>query len=90
VQVAGQDGGGWVTPPETAGTAAFEQDLRALRTLLGNLPGMAYRCHIDRQWIAEFLSDACRALTGYAPADLVHNARLSYADLIHPADREVV
>jgi PAS domain-containing protein len=36
----------------------------------------------------KFVSTGARALTGYAAEDLVGNARVSYAELIHPDDRE--
>lgn len=58
-----------------------------LSLLLGNLPGMAYRCQNDPQWTMEFVSPGCQGLTGYAADDLIANRRLSYADLIHPDDR---
>jgi len=38
----------------------------------------------------EFISDACTILTGYAPSDLVGNAKISYAEIIHPEDRSFV
>src|SRR5664280_2901216 len=60
---------------------------RSLSTLLGNLPGMAYRCENDPQWTIRFVSAGCEALTGYKPEALVGNAVLSYADLIVEEDR---
>jgi PAS domain S-box-containing protein len=74
---------------KTASLAAIESD-RKLRTLMNNLPGMAYRCRNDRDWTMEFLSEGCRELTGYSPQDLTGNAVLSFSDLIHPDDREMV
>jgi PAS domain S-box-containing protein len=59
---------------------------RVLSTLIGNLPGMAYRCAHDAQWTLEFASDGCEELTGYPPEALVGNAVLSFVDLLHPDD----
>jgi hypothetical protein len=60
---------------------------RMLRTLIGNLDGMVFRCRNDRHWTMEFVSDGCSQLTGYLPDDLVGNSRLSYSDVILEADR---
>lgn len=69
---------------------ALRENERVMATLMGNLPGMAYRCRNDAQWTMVFISDGCRKLTGYAPEDLLNNRRLSYADLIHVEDRAQV
>lgn len=63
---------------------------RQLATLMSNLPGMAYRCRIDRNWTMEFVSEGAKRVTGYAPDDLIENRRIAYGDLIHPGDRERV
>ena len=63
---------------------------RRLATLMRNLPGMAYRCENDRDWTMRFVSAGARALTGYAPEELVDNRRTSFGALIHPDDREKV
>jgi len=60
---------------------------RMLKTLLGNLDGMVYRCRDDDSWTMEFISDGCRRLTGYDPNDLLLNNRLSYESITHPDDR---
>ncbi len=71
-----------------------EEDLiesrRALATLLSNMPGMAYRCKNDKNWTIEFVSDGCFDLTGYRPEELTGGAKISYADLIHSDDRNLV
>ncbi len=69
---------------------ALQDSRQTLETLMRNLPGMAYRCQNDHDWTMEFLSDGCKALTGYDPADLLQSAVISFADLIHPDDREAV
>ena len=44
----------------------------------------------DRDWTMLFISQGCYELTGYKPESLLNNAVLSYNDLIHPEDREML
>ncbi len=60
---------------------------RVLDTLVNNLDGMAYRCLHDASWRMVFVSQGCLALTGYAPAELVQNAAITWEDITHPLDR---
>lgn len=69
---------------------ALRESQRALTTLMGNLPGMAYRCRNDRFWSMEFVSGGSHALTGYMPADLIENRKLAFGELIHPEDQDRV
>ncbi|MBK6347749.1 MAG: PocR ligand-binding domain-containing protein [Bacteroidales bacterium] len=55
---------------------------RRLETLMGNLPGMAYRCRNDKDWTMEFVSRGAFGLTGYYPEELINNRVLSFNDLI--------
>ncbi|MGC9356994.1 MAG: GAF domain-containing protein [Anaerolineae bacterium] len=75
---------------EKAAREALEEREETLRTLMGNLPGMVYRCRYDPNWSMEFVSVGCFDLTGYAPDDLLNNRRISYVDLIHPDDQKMV
>jgi PAS domain S-box-containing protein len=68
----------------------LQERTRARETLLGNLPGMAYRCANDPQWTMEFVSAGCVELTGYAADELIANRRVAYADLIAPEHRDAV
>ncbi len=68
----------------------LRESRRALATLMGNLPGIAYRCTNDPEWTMEFISQGCRELTGYDVDELQHNKLLSYARIIHPDDRQEV
>ena len=69
---------------------ALKENQRQLSTLMGNLPGMAYRCKMDKDWTMEFISNGCVQLTGYQPEDLINNNKHSYNDIIHPEFREYV
>ncbi|HKE94198.1 MAG TPA: diguanylate cyclase, partial [Povalibacter sp.] len=73
------------TPP--ADTVISVDMARMLRTLLGNLDGMIYRCRDDADWTMEFISEGCRRLTGYDAGDLLLNNRVSYESITHPEDR---
>ena len=76
-----------ITVRHTAEQALRESE-RKLTTLLGNLPGMAYRSKNEKKWTMEFVSDGCYALTGYTQSELVGKNSICWADLIHADDRE--
>lgn len=78
-----------ITDQRAAEKAMFESQ-RTLMTLMGNLPGMAYRCLNDMTWEMEFVSEGCYPLTGYHPQDFLHNRRITFASLIHVDDRDRV
>ena len=70
--------------------AALAESEQRLARLIGNLPGVAYRCRLNREWtMCVHLRGGSRA-DRVPPADLLANQRLSFADLIHPEDREYV
>jgi len=68
----------------------LQESLRALSTLISNLPGIAYRCQHDAQWTMDFISEGACELTGYTSAALALNQDVAYAELIHPDDRPQV
>jgi len=59
---------------------------RQLESLMGHLPGLAYRALADDHWTALFASKGIEDLTGY-PADEFTSGRLNYADVMLPEDR---
>lgn len=63
---------------------------RQLSTLIGNLPGMAFRCKNDADWTMEFASEGCFMITGYDASQIIANKDTSYAKLIHPEDKQYV
>ncbi|MCG8618184.1 MAG: transporter substrate-binding domain-containing protein, partial [Desulfobacterales bacterium] len=69
---------------------ALNQNRKKLTTLIGNLPGVAYRCVNDENWTMLYLSDGCYDLTGYHPSELVGSTRVSWSDLIVQEDRPLI
>ncbi len=61
---------------------------RMLKTLVGNIQGMVYRCRNDEQWTMDFVSDGCLPLTGYSAGDFTLSRSVSFEQVIHPQDRE--
>ncbi|MBN1884779.1 MAG: PAS domain S-box protein [Candidatus Krumholzibacteriota bacterium] len=69
---------------------ALVESERRLSTLIGNLPGIAYRCLNAPDWPMEYIGGALVELTGYDTAELVDEGGIGYGDLIHPDDRPMV
>jgi PAS domain S-box-containing protein len=67
---------------------SLAESRRTLATLMDNIPGMVYRCRNDEKWTMEFVSAGVLQITGYRPDQIVWNAEVSYAEIIHPDDRE--
>lgn len=63
---------------------------RMLVNLLGNLPGMAYRCRYKQRREIEFVSRGCYELTGYTPDEIFDPRSFKFEQLIHPSDRETL
>ncbi len=64
---------------------ASRETQRRLSMLMSNLPGAAYRCRIDENWTAEYVSDGVARLTGYKPAELLSH-RIHWPQIVHPDD----
>ena len=81
---------GAVTEALNSSFHELKESQRRLSTLMGNLPGMAYRCLNDKNWTMEFVSEGAKTLTGYSPAELTASKRISYGDIVYPDDRDLV
>jgi PAS domain S-box-containing protein len=73
-----------------AGLERLKESERAMKTLISNLPGVAFRCKPDKSWTMEFLSDGFTQLTGYNANDFINNKKAVYSDIIHPDDKRDV
>ena len=69
-------------------TAPAAETDRMLATLIGNLPGMVYRCRNERGWPMEYVSQGCEALTGYTAEELESGAVQWGEEILHPEDRD--
>ena len=67
---------------------ALRESEEKFRSLVGNIPGVSYRCRSDEHWTMEFISDEVKILTGYPASDFLQNAVRSWASIIHPEDKE--
>ncbi|MFB2640828.1 MHYT domain-containing protein [Shewanella bicestrii] len=73
----------------------MEQELKnneaKFRSLITNIPGIAYRCKSTEGWPMVFISDAVQNITGYPAEDfeLPHPKRF-FSDLYHPDDIETI
>lgn len=65
---------------------ALQESQRAMATLIGNLPGIVYRCANSPAWPMEFISKGCEEITGYTDADILSH-RPDWNDLILEEDR---
>ena len=70
--------------------AELGEERRKLQTLIGSLPGMAFRIRATDDWEVEYLSEGCLALTGWRPEDLTNNRTVRHQDVVHPDDQAMV
>ncbi|HEY3423005.1 MAG TPA: PAS domain S-box protein [Methanocellaceae archaeon] len=76
-----------ITDRKSAENALWENQ-RFLTILIGNLPGMVYRCYNNEDWTMDYVSEGSYALTGYRPKDLVASKSVTYNNIVHVDDRE--
>ena len=64
---------------------ALQSSEQRLRSQVGAIPGVSFRCRDDMNGSMLFISDAVKALTGWEPQDFVQG-RVSFAQLALPED----
>ncbi|RZG12057.1 PAS domain S-box protein [Pseudoalteromonas sp. CO342X] len=67
--------------------ALIEQETR-YRTLLNNMPGVAFRCRIDSEWTMSFVSPIVEQLTGYRAEEFI-SGQVHFASLIIEDDKSL-
>ena len=70
---------------------ALKDNEAKFRSLIGNIPGAAYRCLFNQSWDMLFLSDAVEGIAGYPASDfMLPTPSRSWQQIIHPEDRILV
>lgn len=74
--------------------AQYEAELKhseeRFQMMVANLPVVVFRCEINPPWYMNYISEAIIQVTGYLPEDFGRGGKVSYADIIHPEDIEMV
>lgn len=61
------------------------------RSLIANIPGIAYRCLNSENWPMVFISDAVEGITGYPASDYIGQApKRHFYEHVHPDDLEQI
>jgi PAS domain S-box-containing protein len=76
-----------ITEKKRAENALIESE-RRLRTLMNNLPGIAYRCKADESFTMEFASRGSKRLLGFEPEELLGMGPNAYQRIVLAEDRE--
>jgi PAS domain S-box-containing protein len=66
---------------------ALRENERLMNSVLGQLPGLAYRCLVDRNWSVLFAKGDFRPIGGIDAEDL-EAGRIYYGDILHPDDAD--
>ncbi|MGM8227172.1 MHYT domain-containing protein [Cellvibrio sp. ARAG 10.3] len=67
---------------------ALRESEEKFRSLVGNLPGISYRCLPDKDWTMLYISDAVERFTGYPAKAFMRPGGITFSDIVHPDDRE--
>ncbi len=66
---------------------ALRESERLMNSVLGQLPGLAYRCLVDKNWTVLYAAGQFRPIGGFDAEDLTAG-RIIYGDILHPDDAE--
>ena len=67
--------------------AALRKSEQQFRSLISNIPGISYRCSMERGWPMIYISDAVETLAGYPASDFLGDPpQRHFTDLVDKAD----
>ncbi len=69
---------------------ALRESRDHFQSLVDNIPGITYRCRLDRDWTMHYMSDSVEPLTGYHAVEFIQNAVRTFESVIHPEDTAFV
>lgn len=68
---------------------ALRESEQQYRSVIGNLPGIAFRRRHDTTWSIVFISDAVERLTGWSPDEFM-SGKKNLLELVHHDDQKMV
>ena len=69
---------------------ALKESEDQFRTLVDNIPGVSFRCLLDKDWTMVYISDAIKDLSGFPPEDFINNSVRTFDSVIFSDDRKKV
>ena len=72
------------------GDISLQENLHLYSSILGNVPGLIYRCKNDPNWTMEYVSQGCLNLTGYQPDEMIGNRTVSFGEIIVEEYRDLL
>ncbi len=61
-----------------------------LQSILNQTPIVVYECLKNKNWTMNFISEYIVKISGHESDAFINDSKMSYADIIHPEDREYV
>ncbi|MEA3465615.1 MAG: DUF3365 domain-containing protein, partial [Thermodesulfobacteriota bacterium] len=68
----------------------LSQERDQYQSLVSNIPGITYRCALEKDWSMLYMSSAVTQISGYPASDFINNAVRTYESVIHREDTEYV
>ncbi|MFA6170149.1 MAG: PAS domain-containing protein [Candidatus Margulisiibacteriota bacterium] len=70
--------------------AELKKSEEAYRTLAENLPGLVFRCHLEKGHAMQLFNNMLAPLTGYTEQELMKDGLCTIEPIIHPDDKQMV